>query len=218
MEITWYGQACFRLRDHRQSVLTDPYGPELGLSLPRLTATIVTVSHQHEDHNYTKAVRRGAYIISGPGEYEVGGIFVIGVRTYHDLKRGQELGKNTAYLIEFEDLTVCHLGDLGHIPTQEQIEQLNDVDILLVPVGGRSTLTGGQAAEVVGLLEPKIVIPMHFKVPGLNAKIETARRFLREMAFGPADRAEPPDTLESLKITRAQLPEQTRVVLLEPKQ
>ena len=212
MEITWYGQSCFRLRERGSAVVTDPYGSEIGLTLARLTATIVTVSHDHPDHNNIKAVRRGAYVISGPGEYEIGGVFVIGVPTYHDAKQGQERGKNTAYLVEMGGLTICHLGDLGHVPTQEQIEQLNSVDILLVPVGGRTTLTGARAAEVVGLLEPKIVIPMHYKISGLTVNMETATRFLREMAV------ETPKKLESLKITPSQLPEQMRVVLLEAKQ
>ncbi len=212
MEITWYGQACFRLRSRGLSVVTDPYSPEIGLKLPRLTATVVTVSHEHDDHNYVDAVKGPPFLISGPGEYEIEGIFVIGVGTYHDAKQGQERGKNTAYLIEFEGLTICHLGDLGHVLTQEQVEQLNSVDILLVPVGGKYTLNGSKAAEVVGLLEPKIVIPMHYKVPGLEIQIEGVSRFLKELAV------EPPSKLEMLTIGRGQLPDETRVVLLEPKQ
>jgi len=212
MEIMWYGQACFRLRSRGLAVVTDPYSPEIGLKLPRLTATIVTVSHQHEDHNYIGAIKGPPFIISGPGEYEIEGIFVIGVGTYHDAKQGQERGKNTAYLIEFEGLTICHLGDLGHVLTQEQVEQLNSVDILLIPVGGKYTLNGSKAAEVVGLLEPKIIIPMHYKVPGLNVQVEGASRFLKELAV------EPPSKLELLTISKSQLPDETRVVLLEPKQ
>ena len=211
MDIVWYGQACFRLRGRGCSVVTDPYPPELGYTLPRLTATIVTVSHEHQDHNYVKAVRGDPYVIAGPGEYEVGGIFVFGISTFHDAKMGQEHGKNTAYLIELEDLTVCHLGDLGHIPSQSQVEQLDGIDILLVPVGGRSSLTGAEAAEVVNLLEPKIVIPMHYKVPGLDMRIETETRFLREMAI------EKPERLPDLRVTSGQLPEETRVILLETK-
>jgi len=212
VEITWYGQACFRLRSRGLAVVTDPYSPEIGLKLPRLTATIVTVSHQHGDHNYVDAVKGSPFIISGPGEYEIEGIFVIGVSTYHDAKQGQERGKNTAYLIEFEGLTICHLGDLGHVLTQEQVEQLNNVDILLIPVGGKYTLNGAKAAEVVSLLEPKIVIPMHYKVPGLEVPIEGVSRFLKELAI------EPPAKLELLTISKSQLPDETRVVLLEPKQ
>ena len=109
-------------------------------------------------------------------------------------------------------MTICHLGDLGHIPSQDQVEQLNDIDVLLVPIGGHVTLTGARAAEVVNILEPRIVIPMHYKVPGLKAKIENASRFLKEMAV------ETPERLDSLRITKGQLPEQTRVALLEPKQ
>ena len=212
MEITWYGQSCFRLRDYGRAVVTDPYSPEIGLKLPRSTATIVTVSHAHDDHNYIQALRGDPYVVSGPGEYEVGGIFVVGIATFHDDREGAERGRNTAYLIEFDNLTVCHLGDLGHIPTQEQIEQFNNVDILLIPVGGRSTLSGARAAEVVNLLEPRIVIPMHYRVPGLTRPIDTATRFLNEMAV------EKPETIETLKITASQLPEQTQVVLLEVKQ
>ena len=212
MEITWYGQSCFRLRSRGLSVVTDPYGPSTGLKLPRLTATVVTVSHEHEDHNNVEAVKGSPFVISGPGEYEVDGIFVIGVATWHDDKGGRELGRNTAYLIEFEDLTICHLGDLGHVLSQEQVEQLSNIDVLMVPVGGRSTLTGTRAAEVVGLLEPGIVIPMHYRVPGLKAQIETANRFLKEMAV------ENPERIDTLTVTAGSTPEETRVVLLEPKQ
>ncbi|MBC7238066.1 MAG: MBL fold metallo-hydrolase, partial [Chloroflexi bacterium] len=151
-------------------------------------------------------------VIYGPGEYEVAGIFITGVRTYHDDKQGQERGVNTVYVVEFDDLILCHLGALGHIPTQEQIEELGelaDIDVLLVPVGGRTVLTGARAAEVVALLEPRIVIPMHYKVLGLHTEGETASRFLREMAI------EQPQTVDVLRMTKTQLPEQTTVVLLD---
>ncbi|MHB0856184.1 MAG: MBL fold metallo-hydrolase [Anaerolineae bacterium] len=211
MEITWYGQACFRLKGRGQSVVTDPYGPDLSLKLPRLTASVVTVSHPHDDHNYVQAVKGQTYVITGPGEYEVDGIFVIGISTFHDAKQGQEYGRNTAYLIEFEDLTVCHLGDLGHPLTQEQVEQLNSIDVLLIPVGGRTTLTGAKAAEVVNMLEPRVVIPMHYKIPGLSAQLDGPTRFIKEMGV------ESPEKIETLTVTAGQLGEETRLVLLEPK-
>lgn len=212
MEISWYGQSCFRLRSRGLALVTDPYSPETGLKLPRLTANVVTVSHDHEDHNYVKGVKGSPYVITGPGEYEVGGVFVFGVATYHDARQGEERGKNTAYLIEFEGVTICHLGDLGHALTQEQVEQLNGIDVLLIPVGGRTTLTGARAAEVVGVLEPKVVIPMHYKIRGLEASLETANRFLKEMGV------ETPERMEALTITEGQYEEaeDTRVVLLEP--
>jgi len=212
MEIIWYGQSCFRLRDRGRTVVTDPYGPGLGLRLPRMRANVVTVSHQHEDHNHVKGISGSPYVISVPGEYEIKGVFVIGVATSHDARQGQQRGKNTAYLIEFGDLSICHLGDLGHVLNQEQVELLGTADILLVPVGGRSTISGTRAAEVVGLLEPSIVIPMHYKIPGLAANLETPRRFLREMGI------EKPEKLESLKISQARLPQQTCVTMLEPRQ
>lgn len=212
MEITWYGQSCFRLRGRGLSVVTDPYGPSTGLKLPRLTSTIVTVSHDHEDHNNVDAVKGSPFVIRGPGEYEIEGIFVIGVSTWHDDKQGRELGRNTAYLIEFEDLTICHLGDLGHVLTQEQVEQLAKVDVLLLPVGGRTTLSAARAAEVVGLIEPGIVIPMHFRVPGLAAQLDTTTRFLKELAV------ENPERMETLTVMAGSVGEETRVVILEPKQ
>jgi len=210
MEITWYGHSCFRLKGRGAAVVTDPYCPELGRELPKLSASILTISHGHSNHCYTKGFRGSPYIINGPGEYEVDGVFVFGVATYHDTKNGHERGKNTAYMIQLEDLTICHLGDLGHAPAQEQIEQFDGIDVLLVPVGGKTALNGAQAAEVVALLEPAIAIPMHFKMPGLNADLETERRFLKEMGI------EAPEKLASLELASKPQSEETRVVLLEP--
>jgi L-ascorbate metabolism protein UlaG (beta-lactamase superfamily) len=193
-------------------VVTDPYCPELGRELPRMSASIVTISHDHPNHCYAKGFRGTPYVVNGPGEYEVGGVFVFGVATYHDAKNGRERGKNTAYLIQFEDLTVCHLGDLGHVPGQEQVEQLDGIDVLLIPVGGQTALNGAKAAEIVAMLEPSIAIPMHYKIPGLNTDLETERRFLKEMGI------EAPEKLAALEITQKPAYEETRVVLLEPSQ
>lgn len=216
MEFTWYGQSCFRIKSKGQVVITDPYNPDIGLRVPRQQASIITISHDHADHNNASALRSGAYIISGPGEYEVQGIFVLGVASFHDASNGREQGRNTAYRFEFENLSVCHLGDLGHIPNQEQIEQLTGADVLLIPVGGRTTLSAARAAEVVNLLEPRIVIPMHFKVPGLSIPLDTPKRFLNELGV------EEPEKLDVLNITRTELgeeaPESARVVLLDLKQ
>ncbi|MHB1356976.1 MAG: MBL fold metallo-hydrolase [Anaerolineae bacterium] len=216
MEITWYGQSCFRLRSKGLAVVTDPYNPEIGLKLPRLAATIVTISHDHNDHNYVSAVKSGAFVISGPGEYEIQGIFVLGIASFHDAQDGRERGRNTAYRIEFEDLSICHLGDLGHLPNQEQVELLTGADILLVPVGGHSTLNAALAAEVVNLLEPAIVIPMHYQVPGLLATLDSPKRFLNELSV------EQPEMLETLTVSRTELganaEDAMRVILLEPKQ
>jgi len=210
MEITWYGQSCFRIRTRGVAVVTDPYGPELGPTLPRLRAHIVTVSHQHPNHSYIRAVRGGAYVIQGPGEYEERDTFVFGVATTHNTPRDQNLGPNTSYLIEMEEMSICHLGDLGQPLTQEQVEELQNVDILLVPVGGRDTLTPSGAAEVISQLEPSVVIPMHYKVPGIQANLGTLQRFLKEMGVDEVSE------VEAFSVTKSQLGEDPRVVVLKP--
>jgi L-ascorbate metabolism protein UlaG (beta-lactamase superfamily) len=211
MEITWYGGGCFRLRGRGATVITDPFAPDAGYRLPRMGANIVTISHNGPANNYARVVRDDPYVVSGPGEYEVGGVFVIGVACYHDDADGAEHGPNTAYLIELEDMTICHLGDLGHVPTQEQIEEFDGIDILMVPVGGKDTLTGPRAAEVVNLLEPKVVIPMRYRIADMDRELATVTRFLTEME---AKETQPE---ESLKITASQLGEDIRVCVLEPK-
>ncbi len=210
MELTWYGLACFRISDRPLKVVTDPYGPDTGLSLPRLRADVVTVSHERPGHNYIRAVSGVRKVINGPGEYEVGGVFITGIRTWH---RGGKNGEpNTVFLFEYGNLTICHLGDLGYVPKQEEIEQLGEVSVLLVPIGGHQTLNGAEAAEVVSLIEPAYVIPMHYALPGLTIALDPLEKFLREM--GVTD----PKEMESLKLTsKSQLPEDTEVILLKPR-
>ncbi len=212
MEITWYGHACFRLRDRGVTVVTDPYEPSIGYTLPRLRADIVTVSHDHADHNYVSGIKGGPKIIDGPGEYEVKGVFITGIATFHDRRKGVQRGRNTVFLFEFDSLTICHLGDLGHVPTRAQVETLSDVDILLIPVGGVSTIGATQAAEVISLLEPKIVIPMHYKTKALTVKLASVNRFLQEMGLKKLA------AQEGLKVTASTLPEETQIVLLDYKQ
>ncbi len=210
MELTWYGLACFRISDRPLKVVTDPYGPEMGLTLPRLRADVVTVSHERPGHNYIRAVSGARKVINGPGEYEVGGVFITGIRTWH--REGQNGEPNTVFLFEYGNLTICHLGDLGYVPKQEEIEQLGEVSVLLVPIGGHQTLNGAEAAEVVSLIEPAYVIPMHYALPGLTIALDPLEKFLREM--GVTD----PKEMDSLKLTsKSQLPEDTEVVLLKPR-
>ena len=209
MEITWYGQACFRLRDKSVSVVADPYDRNIGLKLARLTADIVTVSHQHADHNFVEGVKGEPFVISGPGEYEVKALFITGVAMWHDDQGGTKRGRNTIYLYDFADATVCHLGDLGHVPSQAQVEELGNVDVLLVPVGGVYTIDAAKAAEVVSLIEPSIVIPMHYALPELSVKLDPLEVFLKEMGI------KDPEQRESLSVTNKQLPEETKVLILE---
>ena len=208
MDIHWFGHACFRIRDKGVTAVTDPYPEELGYVRPRVRADVVTVSHAHEGHSSVKGFRGSPRVLDSPGEYEIGGVFVTGVPTFHDSKDGKELGQNVTFLFDFDGLTVCHLGDLGHVLTQEQVEALDGVNVLLVPAGGISTITPARAAEVVSLLEPNIVIPMHYKTAATSRKLGSVSRFLKAMGV---DGLEPQ---ESLRITTSSLPEETRVVVL----
>jgi L-ascorbate metabolism protein UlaG (beta-lactamase superfamily) len=212
MDVTWLGHGCFRLRGRGAAVVMDPYPPTIGLKLSRMDAEVVTVSHDHGNHSYTQVVRDGAYEIHGPGEYEVAGVSVIGVPTYHDSEKGKREGRNTVYLIEMDDIRVCHLGDLGHKLEDAEAEAVASPDVLLVPVGGHTTMSGGQAAEVVRQLEPRYVVPMHYAIPGLKLELDPIDRFLKEMGVTSS---EPQPKLSVQKSSMTEY--ETKVVVLEPK-
>jgi L-ascorbate metabolism protein UlaG (beta-lactamase superfamily) len=212
LDVTWLGHACFRLRGRGAAVVTDPYPPAVGLKLGRMDAEVVTVSHEHENHSYTQLVRDGAYEIHGPGEYEVAGVSVVGVPTYHDSEKGARHGRNTVYLIEIDDVRICHLGDLGHKLDDAEAEGVASPDVLLVPVGGHSVMNGAQAAEVVRQLEPRYVVPMHYAIPGLKVELDPVDRFLKEMGV-TASEAQPKLSVQKSSVTEYE----TKVVVLEPK-
>ena len=213
MEITWYGQTCFRLSERGlATVVTDPHPPEIGLTFPRPRAHIVTVSYDDAQCRYTSGVRGPFKLVDGPGEYEVGDVFVTGIATFADDKRGAVRGLNTIFTFNFGGLIICHLGRLGHVPTQSQVEDLGTVDILLAPVGGSGSLSPARTSEVISLFEPSIVVPMYYKVEGLRVQLGTLSRFLKEMGL------EKVDSQEILKVSRASLSEETQIVVLEPKQ
>jgi L-ascorbate metabolism protein UlaG (beta-lactamase superfamily) len=195
------------------SVVTDPYDDSIGYGPLKLRADIVTVSHDAPGHNHLDAVKGGdVHTITGPGEYEIGGVFITGIAMDTDRrKRSGEDKRNTLYLFDFDGLTVCHLGDLNYVPSQAQIEALGAVDVALVPVGGGGGLNASQAAEVVSLLEPSVVIPMHYKTAETTLKLDPVSKFLKEMGL---DVIKPES---GLKLTKANLPDETRVVLLEYK-
>lgn len=211
MEINWLGYSCFRIKGSHATVITDPYTPASGYTLGKQTAGIVTVSHPHPEHSNIAAIGGDAKVVNGPGEYEIGGVMIIGIRTFHDGDKGQTKGKNTAYIIEIDDITVCHLGDLGHTLSAEQAEEMGNIDVLMVPVGGTSTINASAAAEVVRRLEPKIVIPMHYKTPALKRDLEPAEKFLTEM--GAKDVTPQPKVV----INKANLPLTLQVCLLDYK-
>ncbi|HZQ50084.1 MAG TPA: MBL fold metallo-hydrolase [Candidatus Dormibacteraeota bacterium] len=212
MDVTWLGQSCFRLRGKNAAVVTDPFPPSLGLRLPRQEAELVTISHDHENHSYTQAVRDGAFEIMGPGEYEIAGVSVIGIPTFHDADKGSKRGPNTVYLIEIDDVRVCHLGDLGHPLDDAAAETVSSVDVLLVPVGGKTAINAAQAAEVVRQLEPRFVVPMHYATPGVKVDLEGVDRFLKEMAVTSFE-PQPKLSVQASSATEYE----TKVVVLEPK-
>jgi L-ascorbate metabolism protein UlaG (beta-lactamase superfamily) len=211
MEVTWLGHACFRLRGKEVTVITDPFGPQLGYTLGRASAQIVTVSHDHPGHNNVAAVGGEPQVIRGPGEYEVQDVLITAVASYHDDERGKRLGRNTIYLLHIDDIAVCHLGDLGHVLTNRQREEIGDVDVLLVPVGGKSTINASQAVEVISQLEPRVIIPMHYATAATEGKVEgldPVEKFCREMGV------EVVDPQPKLAVTRGTLPTEPQVTIL----
>ena len=209
MDINWLGHSCFRIKGSQAIVITDPYPPNLGYSLGKATANIVTVSHQHPGHSHTQGIDGKPKLVTRPGEYEISGVLIIGIASFHDNEEGKARGKNTAYLIEVDEVSICHLGDLGHVLTAEQVEQLENVDVLLLPVGGVSTINAPMAAEVVRQVEPKVVIPMHYKTPVLKRELEPVDRFLKEMGVKEVD------SQPKLSFTKPSLPASTQVFLLD---
>jgi len=210
VEIRWYGQTCFRLDGQESvSIVTDPYSPELGISLPALQADIVTVSHHNASCHYLETVRGPFNLLDGPGEYEISGVFITGISTFADDKHGRQHGLNTVFAFDFKGTTVCHLGRLGHVPTQSQVKNLGSVDVLLVPVGGGGSLTATQASEAIGLFEPKIVIPMRYGIPGLDEELGSVDTFLKEMGMEEAERQ------TSLRVGEPGASEETDVFVLE---
>ena len=213
MEITWYGHSCFRLAERGMAtVVVDPFdNKSIGYFTLRLKADIVAISHEAPGHNNTDAVKGAAHVIRGPGEYEIGGVFITGVQTEStgSSKKGQEPLRNTLYVFDYEGLTVAHLGDLSQVPTQAEIEALGTVNVALVPVGAGGALNAAKAAEVVSLLEPNIVIPMHYSTADVKLSLDPLSKFLKEMGVGKQE------TQASLKVTTSSLPEETRVIVLD---
>jgi L-ascorbate metabolism protein UlaG (beta-lactamase superfamily) len=210
MEITWYGLSCFRLTERGlASVVTDPFDHRaVGYEPLKLKADIVTISHDAPGHNNAGAVKGKSHTLTGPGEYEIGGVFITGVQTNGHTRRDSDEPRNTLYVFDFDGLTVAHLGDLRRVPSQTEVEALGNVHIALVPVGGGGGLPAAKAVEVISLLEPGIVIPMHYSTPGGSLKLSPLSKFLKEMGVASGE------PQPSLKITRGNVPEEMRVVVL----
>jgi len=217
MQIIWKGQSCFQIisqvaKSTQVSIVTDPFSKEIGLRFPKTKADIVLVSHGHYDHNNVKAVEGDFFLIDGPGEYEVKGVFVQGIASWHDNSKGKERGENTIYVIETEGLRVCHLGDLGQSElTSEQLEAIGAIDILMVPVGGVYTISAKEAVKIISQIEPKITIPMHYLIPKLKLKIKGVDDFLKTLGL---KKIEP---LPKLAVKKKDLsPDEAKIVLLRP--
>jgi L-ascorbate metabolism protein UlaG (beta-lactamase superfamily) len=209
LDITWYGHSCFRITErNRISIVTDPYSDQIGLPAPRLKGDVVTISHHEPGHNFIEAVKGDPHVLEGPGEYEIGGVFITGI-PMHFISEGIAR-HNIGYLLEYDNLSVLHLGDLAHVPDQSIIESMGEVNVLLLPVGGGNSLRASEAAEVVALVEPNFIIPMHYALPGLRVELDPLDKFLKEMGVGKVQEA------ESLRVTTGDLPEQPQVIVLLP--
>lgn len=215
MDIVWLGHSSFRIKGKDATIVTDPFDPAMvGLKFPSVAADIVTVSHNHQDHNNLARIEGSPKVVSGPGEYEIKGVSIFGIPSFHDDKKGAERGPNTVYVMTVDKIVICHLGDLGHSLSSEQVGEIGGVDVLLVPVGGTYTLDSAHASEVVSALEPKVVIPMHYQMPGLKpesfAGLEPVDEFVRELG-------KEPQNLPKYVINYGSLPEEMQLVVLERK-
>jgi len=206
-------------------VVTDPFSPEFGYKAGKLEADIVTVSHQHPGHNYASAVAPVASsvaetpdgspfcsrpkIVHGPGEYDIANIWVTGVTSFHDNEKGAKRGKNCIYLIQVDDLTLCHLGDIGHPLSAQQVQELGPIQVLFLPVGGNSTIDAAAAAEMVRAIDAKLVIPMHYKTAAVSAPLDPIDNFLKQMALTEVT------PQARISVTRNSLPDETKVVVLD---
>jgi L-ascorbate metabolism protein UlaG (beta-lactamase superfamily) len=218
MQIIWHGQSCFQIitspkgKNNLVNIIIDPFDEKIGLRIPKLTADIVLVTHSHYDHNNVRAISGSFFLVDGPGEYEIKEVFVQGVESYHDLSFGKERGINTIYIIESEKMRICHLGDFDQKElTTEQIEKMGDIDILILPIGGVYTISAKEAKGIIRQIEPKIVIPMHYKIPKLNLKLDDLDKFLKIMG---AKAVEPQNKLSIKKTDITQ--EETQIIVLKP--
>ena len=209
LEIIWLGHSCFRIKGKEATVITDPCNPSFGYSPGELRADIVTLSHLHPGHCYVEGISGEFDVIEGPGEYEIKGVFITGIGTFHDSENGENRGKNTVYLLDIDGIVLCHLGDLGHALTSGLIEDIGGIEVLFVPVGGVSTISSSVAVEIVRHLTPTIVIPMHYKTPASVGDFEPVDKFLKELGAGEVV------SRPKLSVTRSSLPNSTQVMLLD---
>lgn len=196
MIIQYYGHSCFKITTKPAgrgkddvAVFFDPFDKSVGLRPPQGQADLVLVSHNHSDHNNVEALKGEPYVIDIPGEYSAKGANIIGIASYHDDKNGKERGENTIYVLEAEDLRICHLGDLGTDLSEKQLEKINGIDILMIPIGGGDyTIDGKKAVDIIKKIEPKIIIPMHYKMKDSTVEVDDEKKFCNEIGSCPKEK------------------------------
>ncbi len=208
--VKWLGHACFEIRNN-VSIVTDPHdGRALGIRPPKANGDIVLISHDHFDHiDGRKLVAKpDAQVISKAGRYEVKGVKIEGFGAFHDKSKGSQRGQNIIFVFELEGIRFCHVGDLGHTLSSEQIKQIGAIDVLMVPVGGTYTVDAKEATQLVDQLKPKLVIPMHYNIAGLNLPISSVEDFLKGKTN--VKRIESSE----FTISKQTLPEKTEIAVL----
>ena len=210
MVITFYGQSCFKIETQGITIAIDPFSKELGLTPPRFKADLLFITHEHSDHANREAFK-DAFVIDGPGEYDVKGVAAKGIFSFHDAQEGKERGVNAIYRVEAENIALAHMGDFGQKELSSgQLEALGAIDILMVPAGGNYTIDAETAVKITAKLEPKIVIPMHYALPKITAKLETVEQFLKEIG-------QKPQPMAKLAVKKKDLGEDgTKVAVLTP--
>ena len=217
MKISWYGQSFFQIitqkgKENKLSLVIDPFSEYIGLRLPKLETDILLITHDHPDHNNKKAVLGQPFLIEGPGEYEIKEVFIQGIPGFHDNVKGKERGQITIYTIEAEGISLCHLGDLGQAElTSDQLEEIGHIDILMIPIGGKYTISAKEALKIMSQIEPKIIIPMHYSLPKLKVKLEGINEFLKILGIKSIE------PLAKLSIKKRDLSEEeVKIIVLKP--
>lgn len=177
MKIRWFGHACFLIETEKIRIVSDPFNEGVGYPIFKGTADLVTISHDHWDHNAAQLVDGNPLIVTEPGNFLYEDIHINGIASFHDKAQGKKRGTNIIFKISVDGMNLVHLGDLGHVLTREQIEEIGPTDILFMPVGGNYTVDAKEAFEITGQLKPKIVIPMHFKTPVISFDIDPVEAF-----------------------------------------
>jgi L-ascorbate metabolism protein UlaG (beta-lactamase superfamily) len=211
MKISWFGHAMFLIQsDKGVRIVTDPYG-QIGYKIPEVSADIVTVSHQHHDHNNIGSVGKSPKVIESTAGYSIADVSIEGISSFHDEVRGRERGTNIIFKFLIDGIKLVHMGDYGQpVLTAEQTSNLKGTDVLMIPVGGTYTVGPSQAAGIVRHLKPKVVFPMHYKTKHWGNKIASVEEFLAEMQGVPVKHKG--DTVE---ISVSALPKATEIWTME---